>query len=185
MPRSPRIEVPGGYYHVVARGNSKQVIFDDALRAFFVQEAAHIAKREGWLVFAGALMSNHFHLVLRTETGSLSHGMHDLNHRFACESNARFGRINHCFGRRFWDVLLETDGHLLESVRYALWNPARVGCGGHPRESTWTSFRESAGIEHPSRLLAHRELLAHFGPDAVRARAAFSRFVSDGRARGQ
>jgi REP element-mobilizing transposase RayT len=169
----------------VARGNNKQVIFDAELRSFFIRVAAHIANREGWLVFAWALMANHFHIVLQTPTGNLSNGMHDLNQRFAQESNARFGRINHCFGRRFWDAHLETDGHLLESVRYAMWNPARVGLGTHPRESRWTSFRESAGLDHPSGLLAHRELVEHFGSNATRARAAFSRFVSDGRVRCQ
>ena len=185
MPRPPRIEVEGAYYHVVTRGNDRQQILDDGLRRLFVMRAAEVARRYGWRVYAYALMTNHYHLVFRIGAAGLLRGMCELNGGFARASNAHFGRIDHCFGRRFWSTLLETDAHLLESVRYALWNPARAHVGTHPRDSGWTSFRPSAGLDHPSELIAHRELLEHFGRDAVRARGAFSRFVSEGRVRCQ
>ena len=184
MGRPQRIEVPSGYYHVVTRGNNKQVIFDDELRALFIGKASNVAARHGWLVFAWALMSNHFHLVLQVGSG-LSCGMHELNNWFARTSNVRFGRINHCVGQRFWSTHLETDRHLLESIRYSIWNPVRAGIVRHPRESAWTSFRQSVGREPPSALLAHRPLLEHFGTDEVLSRRAFSRYVSEGRVRCQ
>jgi putative transposase len=185
MPRPHRIEIPGGYYHVVTRGNNRQTIFDDVLRALFIEQAVRVVREYGWVVLAYALMSNHFHLVFQIRKSGLSRGMCELNGTFARVSNGRFGRIDHCFGRRFWSTHLETDAHMLESVRYAMWNPARVGVGAHPRDSRWTSFRATAGLDHPSQLIAHRELLEHFGMDAVRARAAFSGFVSEGRVRCQ
>src|SRR4051794_14709446 len=151
--RPPRIEVPGAYYHVVARGNDRQPIFDDALRSVFLLQATRVAARYGWLVFAYALMSNHFHLVLQLGTRGLSNGMCELNGGFARASNARFGRIDHCFGRRFWSAQLDTDAHLLASVRYTMWNPARAGRGDRPEDSQWTSFRSTAGLDHPGRLV--------------------------------
>ena len=30
MPRKPRIHVPGGFYHVILRGNGRQAIFFDS-----------------------------------------------------------------------------------------------------------------------------------------------------------
>ena len=185
MPRALRFESPGGYFHVAARGNNRQPIFDDELRVLFLRETERAARRHEWLVLAWALMSNHFHLVIQTRTGVLSAGMCELNARFARVSNARFGRMNHCFGQRFWSTHLETDRHLLESIRYSLWNPVRAGIVDDPRDSGWTSFRESVGLEHPSGLLAHRALLEHFGSDAVPSRRAFSRYVSEGRVRCQ
>ena len=185
MPRPPRIEIPGGYYHVAARGNDKQNVFDDVLRAVFVEQTARVAARHGWSVFGWALMSNHFHLVVQIADRGLSDGMRELNGGFARASNARHGRIDHCFGRRFWSTRLESDRHLLASVRYAMWNPARAGFGKHPRDSSWTNYRTAAGLDHPSKLLAHRELLELFGRNPSRARTAFSRYVSDGRDRCQ
>jgi hypothetical protein len=35
MPRSLRLEFPGAYYHVMARGNRRETIFHDATTAGF------------------------------------------------------------------------------------------------------------------------------------------------------
>ena len=185
MAREPRIEVPGGYYHVVSRGNDKQAIFDDPLRRVFLGQLAGVAARYGWQVLAWVLMTNHFHLVFKLGDGGLSDGMHDLNYAFARASNGRFGRTNHCFGARFWSSHLETERHLLASIRYAMWNPPRAGVGEHPGDSGWTSFGPSAGLAWAPEVLALSELLGLFGSNPARAQRAFQRFVSDGRERCQ
>jgi REP element-mobilizing transposase RayT len=185
VPREPRIEVPGGYYHVVTRGNNKHAIFDEVLRMLFLEQLARIASRYGWRVLVYVMMTNHFHLVFRLAEGGLSDGMRDLNTVFARASNARFGRINHCFGERFWSAHLETDRHLLSSIRYAMWNPPRAGIGAHPVESNWTSFRATVGLDWSPEALALPDLLELFGSNPTRAQPAFRRFVSEGRERCQ
>jgi REP element-mobilizing transposase RayT len=185
VPRLLRIEIPGAYYHVVTRGNNKQAIFDDALRALILNMMERVAKRFDWRVYAWALMTNHYHFVFQIGNNGLSDGMCELNTGFARASNARFGRIDHCFGERFWSTHLETDRHLLESIRYATWNPARARRCKHPRDSAWTSFRASAGLDFAPKVLAETDLLELFGANPPAARAAFRRFVSDGRVRCQ
>jgi putative transposase len=183
MPRKPRVEEPGGYYHLVSRGNNKQDIFDDELRRLFPLRLGLVSREFDWRVYAWALMSTHFHLVIQIGDAGLSAGMHKLNLGFARASNARFGRINHCLGARFWSALLENDAHLYASLRYTLWNPARAGVGEHPGDSSWTSFRASAGLDWAPQVLARKRLLEHFSSDPVRAEAAFKRFVWAGRER--
>ncbi len=180
VPREPRIEVPGAFYHVVSRGNNRHPVFDDVLRPLFLLRLARVARRFGWRVLAYALMTNHFHLVFRLAEGGLSDGMRELNTFFARASNARFGRINHCFGERFWSTQLETESHLLASIRYALWNPPRAGLGVHPGDSSWTSFRASVGLDWAPELLAIPDLLGLFGAQPRTAQAVFAGFVAEG-----
>ena len=131
-------------------------------------------------------MDNHYHAVLRgSRNRGLSDGMCQLNTRIALASNARFGRIDHCFGRRFWSAHLKTEQHLLLSLRYAMWNPPRAGRCDAPESSTWTSFRASVGLDPAPQVLDVRRLLELFDPDPVAGRRFLSGFVSDGRVRCQ
>ena len=183
MPRYPRDETPGAYFHVVSRGNNRQPIFDDALRGYFLERLEAVRREHDWFVYAYALMTNHFHLILEIGTYGISAGMQQLNFSFAKASNARFERINHCVGDRFWSARLKTDRHLMSSIRYTLWNPARAGIGAHPAESHWTSFRASIGLDWPPDALSVDRLLAHFGRSPETGRSAFRRFVWAGRER--
>jgi REP element-mobilizing transposase RayT len=185
MPRRPRHQESGAYYHVATRGNNKQVIFDDELRALFLATVQMVARSLDWRVLAFALMRNHYHLVLKIGSRGLSDGMCVLNTRFARASNNRYDRINHCFGQRFWSAHLDTEHYLLNSVRYCHWNPPRAQLCADPSGSTWTSFRASVGLDPPHAALAIDELLLLFDNDNARARRALSDFVAEGRVRCQ
>lgn len=181
MARTPRTEVPGGYYHIVTRGNDKQPIYgDDTLRRLHLFLLGRTARKYGWRVYAYCLMDNHFHFVIRIDTGGLSAGMRELNGTFAQVANQHLGRTDHLFGKRFWSALLKTDRHLLEACRYTVLNPCRAGIRDEPASYPWSSYRASAGIEAPAPFLAVSELWSLFSPEAVAARHAYRRFVRDG-----
>ena len=180
MPRQRRAEIAGASYHVVSRGNNKQPIFDDVLRDGFPFRLDLVRRQFDWTLLAWAFMTNHFHLVLQIGEAGLSKGMHRLNTGFALASNAHFGRINHCVGERFFSKQIESEEQLFASIRYTLWNLARAGIGDHPVESKWTSYRATAGLDHPPRALGIAPLLRFFGPDPDPAREGFRRFVDDG-----
>jgi len=185
MPRPPRIEIPGAFYHLGARGNDRQQIFDDELRALWLHLVAQTVRTYEWTVFAYALMKNHYHLVIQLGDGGLSDGMFGLNNTFARASNGRFGRINHAFGQRFWSGLIADERHLAAVIPYVLWNPARKGVGRHPRDNAWTSYRASIGLDYAPACLSTRALLELYGPNPRKAVAALNRHVSDSHGRCQ
>lgn len=161
---------------MVSRGNNKQRIFlSDSDRLAFLALLNLVAARHGWHILAYCLMRNHYHLVLRTESGNLSQGMWELNLVYARYFNAEHGRIDHLFGKRYWSEFLD-DGHLRNAIRYVIQNPRRAGARGLLEAHAWTSYRPSIGYEFALQRFARDELLALFGPSPRRAVAAFMAF---------
>jgi REP element-mobilizing transposase RayT len=65
MARPLRIDRPGGWYHVTARGNEGKSIFRDYRdRRHFLELLAEMVSRFAVRLHAFVLMDNHYHLVL-------------------------------------------------------------------------------------------------------------------------
>jgi putative transposase len=177
----PRIEVPGGFYHVCTRGNNKRAIFvNDADRRLFLAILRHVAKLHRWTIFAYCLMTNHYHLLLQLTQGGLSAGMCRLNSGYAAAFNVDHDQSDHVFGRRFWSDLIDHDSHLLASCRYIALNPVRANLVQDVAEWRWSSYRACAGHEFAPAFLAAGELLELFGGAPAAARDAYRRYVSEG-----
>ena len=76
MGRPLRIEYPGALYHITARGNARQEIYqDDQDRQRFVDLLGREVAQQGWVCYAYCLMGNHYHLLIETPEGNLVAGM--------------------------------------------------------------------------------------------------------------
>jgi REP element-mobilizing transposase RayT len=76
MARPLRINIAGGWYHITSRGQRRQPIFhDDKDRAEFLYRLEEATKRYGVQVHAYVLMSNHYHLLIRTPKANTSEAM--------------------------------------------------------------------------------------------------------------
>jgi putative transposase len=176
-----RIEVPGGYYHLATRGNNKCAICDDDIdRGMFEVQLGRVATKYKWAVLAYCLMGNHYHLIIQLGDLGMSRGMCELNGSYARMYNQRHGRINHLFGRRYWDALIATDEHLLECCRYVVLNPVRAGICRLPSDWPWSSYSATVGRAFAPSFLATDELLQFFSRRPDLARDAYRRFVRAG-----
>jgi len=62
MARKLRIQYPGAIYHVMNRGDHREVIFcDDDDRGLFLATLGESCQKTAWQVHSFCLMSNHFH----------------------------------------------------------------------------------------------------------------------------
>jgi putative transposase len=159
-----------GYHHVVTRGNNQRRIFeDDVDRWFFCITVDRIAKKHGWNVLAYCLMDNHYHLVLEIGELGLSGGMCELNTACALNYNARHGRINHLFGKRYWNRFLRTHATVVNALRYVVQNPRRAG-GSLPLEAyVWSSYAATIGVAYARIRLDRDQVLQFFGRTPERA----------------
>lgn len=149
MPRSIRIEYPGAYYHVMARGNRREAIFfNDDDRRFFLKTLSDACARTGWCVHAWVLMNNHYHLMLQTPEANLVEGMKWLQNTYTRRLNAKHHLWGRVFGDRYKSVLVDGGSgyHFTTLMDYIHLNPVRAGCvklrkGGSVMDYPWSSVR--------------------------------------------
>jgi REP element-mobilizing transposase RayT len=91
MPRQPRLDTPGTLHHVIVRGIEKRRIVDDKIdRDNFVSRMGQIASETETVIYAWAVMTNHF--LFRTGSTSISNLMRRLLIRYVVSFNRRYRR---------------------------------------------------------------------------------------------
>jgi REP element-mobilizing transposase RayT len=180
MARALRIEQAGATYHVTSRGNRRQRIFEsDHDRERFLELLAEVSRRYGFVISAYVLMTNHFHLVLKTSQANLSQGMKWLNGTYAAWYNRRHSKVGHLFGERYKGIHVQTEEYMRRLARYVILNPVRANMAATPQEYRWSSYRATAGLEAAPEWLATSELVPYFG-DASSWQETYASFVAEG-----
>lgn len=181
MSRPIRIEFPDALYHVTARGDRREDIFeDDQDRLTFLMTLKQVVSQFNWICYAWCLMDNHYHLLIQTPDGNLSKGMRQLNGVYTQSTNLRHRRVGHLFQGRFKAILVDSDAYLLELARYIVLNPVRAGMVEKPDDWAWSSYRASMGLEPAPSWLAGDGLLAMFAKRRSLAQQRYEQFVSEG-----
>lgn len=127
MSRPLRVEYAGALYHVMNRGNQRQVVFKRKTDCeTFVEKLSEFAKAFHVEVYAYCLMPNHFHLLLRTVEANLGRFMQSFLTSFTVTLNRRNRKSGHLFQGRYKAHLVESRKYLMELSRYIDLNPVRV-----------------------------------------------------------
>lgn len=132
MARQVRIEYAGAFYHVMARGDRRELIVEnEGDRGDFLATFGRVCAKTGWRVHAWVLMSNHYHWLIETPEANLVEGMKWFQNTFTRRTNVRKGRWGHVFGGRYKAVILDPEdsgGYYFERlVDYIHLNPVRAG----------------------------------------------------------
>jgi putative transposase len=178
MARPLRIEFPGAFYHVTARGNEKKDIFrSHADRGKFLSYLASAAQRYNAVIHAYCLMTNHYHLLLETPEGNISDIIQYVNGAYTTYFNVKRKRSGHLFQGRFKSIVVDVDEYALELSRYIHLNPVRVGMVRKPEDHEWSSYRSYAGLQASAEWLKTDLVLSYFGGD--RPHEKYRNFVED------
>jgi REP element-mobilizing transposase RayT len=181
MSRPIRIEFSAALYHVTARGDRREAIFDDDQdRQCFLQILADVITQFNWLCYAWCLMDNHYHLLIQTPDGNLSKGMRQLNGVYTQASNRRHTRVGHLFQGRYKAILVDSDAYLLELSRYIVLNPVRAGMVNAVADWAWSSYRATRGLDQPATWLAVDGVLSQFAEQRSLAQQRYLQFVAAG-----
>jgi len=169
VPRQPRIDAPGVIHHIWTRGIEKRLIFiDDLDRNDLVNRLSHILPESGSTCLSWALLSNHFHLVVRTGTRPISEVMKRVNTGFAVRFNLRHDRVGHLFQNRFGSRPLRSDRDLVGAIRYVERNPLEAGIVDDADELSqypWSGFGALVGARAPLPFECRDDVLSLMGVD--------------------
>jgi putative transposase len=184
MARKPRVEYPGAFYHVICRGNQRQVIFrSDADRKYYLERLEKYRQRYGFSVYAYVLMSNHVHLLIETGRVPLSKTMHGLQFTYTSYYNKTYRKVGHLFQGRYKAILCDRQAYLLELVRYLHLNPGRLRSPIDPWRYCWSSHTAYLGKESLVKIES-AAVLGELAKSVGQARRAYLRFMAEGKGSG-
>ena len=142
MSRAWRIEYEGALYHLLSRGNQGgDIFFDEQDRKLFLDIIEDLSQRFEIDVFCYVLMSNHYHLLLRTQRANLKKAMHWFGTTYTQRLNRRHFRSGHLFQGRYKSIIVENDAYLLQLSCYIHRNPLRAGIVKRLADYRWSSYR--------------------------------------------
>lgn len=142
MARPLRIEYSGAFYHITSRGNSRQDIFKTKKDFLdFLDIFKDSIERYNWKCLAYCLMSNHYHLLIKTLDPNLSQGMRQLNGVYTQKFNYNHKTVGHLFQGRYKAILVDEEKYFYELVRYIVLNPVKAGMVKRPENYHWSSHR--------------------------------------------
>jgi REP element-mobilizing transposase RayT len=181
MPRKPRIEFNGAFYHVIARGNQRQKIFKDATDfQKYLQFLTIYKNRYSYHLYAYVLMSNHVHLLIETGDIPLSRILQGINQSYTMHFNRRYRTVGHLFQGRYKAILCDRDAYLLALLKYIHHNPLRARIAETLDLYPWSSHHAYTDKNNPLGLVDADRVLRMFSETKGRARKHYRAFMTDG-----
>ena len=127
MPRPWRIRYAGAKYHITVRGNGRQVIFKGAEDyARFLMQLDDALDKDGVVLYAYVLLSNHYHLYIETPFGNVQRFMQRLNTSYSMYHRYKHSEPGHCFQGRYGAKLVSGDSYSAALTRYIHLNPVKT-----------------------------------------------------------
>ena len=179
MSRPLRILYPGAWYHVMNRGAGNRPIFRDSSHyKMFLSLLGELDETFGIETHAYCLLSNHYHLLIRTPRANLDRAMRHLNGIYTQRYN-RSERIDGpLFRGRYKALLIEADSYATPVSRYIHLNPVEAKLAKPPGSYRWSSYGAYIGKRQAPEWLHQEFTLLLFGPRSPRDR--YRSFVESG-----
>jgi REP element-mobilizing transposase RayT len=178
MSRSQRIDGPGYWHHVMNRGIARRVVFDGrkAVRQFLAGVARSVRRGE-IEVIAYAILSTHFHLLVRSPNGELSEALRRIQNDYVRWYNRHARRDGALFRGRFMSKAVLSDRYRRNLIRYIDRNALDARIVGDERRYPYGSALAYAAAKGPPWLAREwvEQYVTELTGDATCTPAAYAR----------
>ncbi|MCM3118443.1 transposase [Neobacillus sp. MER 74] len=141
MSREKRIWIPNRFYHIDCRGNRRDPLFRNATDFHaFLHILDQLHEKTPFEIASYCLMTNHYHLQIRSPEIPFSKLMSLLNKRYANYYNTKYRLTGHVYEKRYYDKVIEDKEGMLAVSRYIHLNPVEAKMVKQPEYYPWSSF---------------------------------------------
>ncbi len=143
MARPLRITVPNLPFHVLDRGNNRQIVFrEEADFVYFLHLLKRYKKELEFKLHHFCLMPNHLHLLLEpTVEGSLPKFMMRLTVAYSWYFNKKYRGVGHVWQGRYKSSLIDKENYFIWCGLYVELNAVRAGLVSKSEDWRWSSYR--------------------------------------------
>lgn len=142
MPRPLRITIPNLPFHVLDRGNNRQIVFQEEEDfIYFLKLLKRYKKELKFKLYHFCLMPNHIHFMIEpTIEGSLSKIMMRLTLSYSSYFNKKYQGVGHVWQGRYKNSLIDKENYFIWCGLYIELNPVRAGLVVRPEDWQWSSY---------------------------------------------
>ncbi len=128
MPRKPLIRNSIYPYHVTSRSNNKEWFDLPMPQVWEICQNAlkHANSKYPVDIISFVLMSNHYHLLIKTPEENLDLFMYEFNKMISLSIRIKSDRINRIFGGRYKWCMIQSQKYFANCYRYVYQNPLRA-----------------------------------------------------------
>ncbi|WP_110942820.1 transposase [Geosporobacter subterraneus] len=142
MARMARIRSKTGIYHIMLRGIDKRKIFiDDEDRTKFIEKLIKAKETAGFRLYGYCLMDNHVHLLIG-ESEEIGISIKRITVGYVQWHNTKHERTGHLFQNRYMSEVVETEGYLMNVLRYIHQNPVKAKMMELAKDYPWSSYHQ-------------------------------------------
>jgi len=180
MSRPIRVYYSGLIYHVLNRGNNRQIIFaEDSNYRHYLNILKRYKEKFSFKIFAYCLMTNHVHLLLQvSEKGSISKIMQAITIAHTRYYHYKYQCSGHIWQGRFKSPIVSNDEYLLTTMRYIEQNPVRARIAPDPKGYPWSSLLANTQLKSDNFVDREQNPVYNgLGDNSEERRLAYKQFV--------
>jgi REP element-mobilizing transposase RayT len=114
LPARRNIMFEGAVYHIFARGNNREYIFQNTKhKEFLIEKIRDNNKIFDFQLLAYVIMNNHYHLLMKTNKAPISDIMFGINNSLGKYLKRELGKTGHVLEKRYGCKLIHNDAYLL------------------------------------------------------------------------
>ena len=150
MARRAREDEPGAWHHVMNRGIARRTLFENGADIrFFLSQLARAVRRGELEVHAFAVLTTHYHLLVRSPVGKLAESMQQVQTKYSRRFNRRRKRDGALVRGRYGSRVVDSVRYRATLVRYIDANPVAAGLCSRSCEYPFGSARSYVSGRRP------------------------------------